>query len=277
MNTRQGWTTYKGSWRGVAVGAVVTVACLSALWATPNELSIRTVAARLVALIATMALARRLLVIPEPARAIWVAIWLYQAITVLADLLYDSVYAVNGVPPLLSETDLMYLATYVCAFEAIRRLEKAVVPSPDRRATIDVATIGVSMIAIVLGFIALPRLFVPESIDTAGLVAAAYPLLDFVILMALVRVLVIQRIANPALMMVSLSFLVFLGYDLAYDYLSLTQDWTEYRWLEVVWTAGLLLLTLASYAPGAQSLLRPTTTSKSPAPAIDQEPVHSGR
>lgn len=271
MSMQQQWTKSPGSWRGVSIVAAVAVAALIGLWLTPNELSTRTIAARLLSLVATMALARRLMMLPDAVRAVWVAIWLYQAITVLADLLYDSVYALNGVPPLFSETDVMYLITYVCAFEAIRRLENSVVPYRDRRATIDVATIGISMIGIVLAFIALPRLFVPEGVDMAGLISAAYPMLDFVIVVALVRVLVIQRLANPALFMVAAAFIIFLGYDLAYDYFSFMQDWTEYRMLEVSWTAALLLLTFASYAPGSRSFGDPDLLGETPAPTDNRE------
>lgn len=261
MSMQHQWTKSPGSWRGVSIVAVLAIAALIGLWLTPNGLSTRTIAARLLSLLATVALARRLMVLPESVRAVWVAIWLYQAITVLADLLYDSVYAINGVPPLFSETDVMYLITYGCAFEAIRRLENSVVPFRDRRATVDVATIGISMIAIVLAFIALPRLFVPEGVDVAGLISAAYPMLDFVIVVALVRVLVIQRLANPALFMVAASFIIFLAYDLAYDYFSFMQDWTEYRMLEVSWTAALLLLAFAAYAPGSTSFGDPELVS----------------
>ena len=253
MSVRRQWVQRGDSWRGVIIAAVVGVGALVGIWFTPNELSTRTIAARVISLLATMALARRLVALPEPVRAVWVAIWLYQAITVLADLLYDSVYVINGIPPIFSETDVMYLITYICAFEAVRRLENHVVPVRDRRATIDVATIGIAMIAIVLAFMALPRLFVPEGVDLGGLVAVAYPMLDFVIAMAMIRVLVIQRMKSPALAIVAVAFITFFVYDMAYAYFTFANDWTEYRLLEVLWTGALMLLTLAAYSPGATS------------------------
>lgn len=240
--------------------AVVLVAVSLALVFTlqPGD-NLRLVVARALGVAATIAFGWGLTSFPPDARGVWACLWLYEAVTVCADVLYDILTAINGEPPFPGVTDVLYLSTYVFAFEALRRLIRLLSPGRDREAWMDASIIAIAGASVVLSFIIGPVLLATERFDLTVVVSVAYPLLDIVILATLVRALAVPRVSNPALTLVAGSMSLFLGYDLAYNYLAVVGDWTEYRWMEVVWTAAILLLALASRAPGA-SAFRPVHT-----------------
>lgn len=235
----------------LGVVASIMVIPLVVIYAIPPGDTARLVLARTLGVVAVVVFGWGLQQFPPAARAVWTCLWLYEAVTVLADILYDVLTTVNGTPPFPGFTDLLYLSTYVFAFEGLRRLIHLLSPGRDRESWVDAAIIALAAASVVLTFVIGPLLLATDRFDLTAVVSVAYPLLDIVILATLARVLVVPRISNPSLTLLAASMSVFLGYDLAYNYLAVLDDWTEYRWLEVAWTGAILLLALASRAPGA--------------------------
>ena len=89
--------------------------------------------------------------------------------------------------------------------------------------------------------------------DLSTVLSLAYPLLDLVLLAALVRVLMLPHARNAAITLLATSMGLFLAYDLIYNNHLLATIWTPSRSMEVVWTAAMLCIPLAAMSPGARS------------------------
>jgi len=96
------------------------------------------------------------------------------------------------------------------------------------------------------------------------LIALAYPVLDLLLVLAMGAAVHGRLRGNRSLQALLSAFIVFLLLDGAYYLLALAGNETEYRLLEVGWTAALLLISFAAHLQGAN----PT-----PAPMVERESV----
>lgn len=231
-----------------AAAVAVAVTLLMLPVASPARLILARVVGIVIVILATAQLRR----LPRAALPVWRWIWLYLLVTVAADLVYDAQALATGEPPFPGPADVLYLSTYVFGFLALFRLTRLLSPQRDIEAWIDTALISVSSAAIVLSFVIVPLLQEAGGVTPTLVVSVAYPLLDLVLVAALARAILMPRLRNRALIVLALGMVLFLGFDLVYNTMAVLGQWDEHPLMEVVWTAAIACVGLASRISGAE-------------------------
>lgn len=241
--------------RGWALAIVAAITVLGALAVMPVDSAARPVVARVagvVALLAFLAAAWRL---PKDVRMIWWSLGAFLGLTVLADLLYDYQLHTTGEVESPGVTDVLYLATYICALVGLVLLGRHQRPGRDLEAWIDTGIITTAAVSLVGTFIIGPLVEAAGTVDAAAGVSIAYPVLDLLLLAALVRGAFDPGARQPAIVLLMSAMALFLTSDLIYNAMSVSGAWSEEPpVLEVLWTAALICIAMAVVAPGATSL-----------------------
>jgi diguanylate cyclase (GGDEF)-like protein len=195
-------------------------------------------------------------------RWFWLLMAAYLAITVAADVIGE--FELLNTDPLAFPTlpDFMYLATYLPAIIALMLLGRRISSSRNVDSWIDALIVTAAGTAMVGAWIIGPLLVDSTSITAATVVSCIYPVLDILLLAALVRTLFTSPRWNPALGLVAASLLIFLIVDLYYNVLSAADQPANERLLEVLWAAAIMCLPLAATAPGAASIAERSDTDR---------------
>jgi signal transduction histidine kinase/DNA-binding response OmpR family regulator len=232
---------------GILLGAGLILTGL--LLSLPAESLQRVMVARGAAVMASALLLVLALRMPIEVRGIWLTFWCYQALTVIADIVYDYQRLTLDEPPFPGPADALYLLTYGFAFVGLAMLAARISERRNLEAGIDSAIIGLAMLAVVGFFIILPIVGGYEALNLEALTSVAYPILDVFVLAALIRLFLVPRRRNPALLALSVSMFLFLLVDLVYNYIYATGTEID---TEVPWLAALMLMSVAACLPGAR-------------------------
>jgi len=131
--------------RALAVGLLLFILLLGLL---PDSIY-RVLLARGGGLVATGALLVIALRMPVAVRRIWLTFWGYQAITVLADIVFDYQRLTLDELPFPGLADALYLTTYGFGFVGLVMLAQRVSGRSNLEAGIDSAAIGLALLALV--------------------------------------------------------------------------------------------------------------------------------
>lgn len=221
------------------------------LWWLPVDSIMRVIAARAIALVATLVLVRRIVGMPAPVRVVWSMLWAYQALTLIADLVYADLQVLDAHVQVPNPSDVVYLATYGFAFAAVGGLTRLLHGRTDQRLLLEQrALIGAALAVLTLVLVG-PWLLDVGGDALAPVIALAYPVLDLILVLTLYSAAHGRVRGNRSMQLLLGAFTAFLLLDAAYFLLALAGNPTEYRVLEVAWTAALLLISFAAHAPGA--------------------------
>ena len=231
-------------WAGVAAAGIV----LLVLWQMEPGTEARSWVARTTALVACAIFLVVALRLPRRERIVWLLLGGYQLLTALADIVFDYQTFTLGAPPFPGIVDIGYLGCYPFAFLALALLGKLASPGRDLEAWVDSGIIALATFSVVGVLIVGPLVESYGVFNSTTAVAVAYPLLDVVVVAALVRLLIVPRARNIALRLIAFAMLLFLAIDLYYNYTVLTGTTGDY---EVPWMLALMTMTLAVSAPGA--------------------------
>lgn len=236
---------------GVLLGAgLIAVGLLLSL---PADSLHRVMVARGAGVLASAVLLVIALRMPASVRSIWLTFWCYQALTVFADIVHDFQRLTLEEPPFPGPSDALYLLTYCFAFVGLAILTARISERRNIEAGIDSAVIGLAMLALVGFLIILPIVGGYEALNPEAITSVAYPVLDVFVLAALVRLFLVPRQGNPALLTLSASMLLFLLVDLVYNYIYASGTEID---TEIPWLGALVLMTLAVMLPGARDFHR---------------------
>jgi signal transduction histidine kinase/DNA-binding response OmpR family regulator len=232
------------------VVCVVGLAALLMLGLSQDSIA-RVFLARGVAFGLSAALLVLALRMPTPFRNIWLTFWGYQAVTVIADIVYDYQRLTMEEPPFPGPADALYMATYAFGFAGIAMLTARLSARRNVEAAIDSVVIGLAILALVGFFVIQPIISSYEAFDLMLVTSVAYPVLDVFVLAAVVRLFLVPQKRNPALLALTAALLIFLLVDLFYNYLYVTGVEID---TEVPWLIALALITLAILLPGAADM-----------------------
>ena len=231
-------------WAGAAAAGIV----LLVLWRMEPGTEARSWVARTTALVASAIFFFVAVKLPRRERIVWLLLGGYQLLTALTDIVFDYQTFTLGEPPFPGIADIGYLACYPFAFLALALLGKRASPGRDLEAWVDSGIIALATFSVVGVLIIGPLVESYGVFDSTTAVAVAYPLLDVVVVAALVRLLIVPRAHNIALRLVAFAMLIFLALDLYYNYTVLSDSTADY---EVPWMLAMMTMTLAVSAPGA--------------------------
>lgn len=251
MGARE-WWAFGVSLLGLAAVLALVVLGDPPFWATIS---------RVVGVLAVGVLLWAVMGMPRTVQVVWWCLWLFQALTVVADLLYDALLYYVGTDPFPSIADVLYLAGYVPLVIALVLLVHRQRPDRNRQTWIDTAIVIIAATCIVATVVIVPMTADLAAEGPSAFVALAYPFMDLVALSVLLRLLVGVDNWNPALALLTMSVIAALIADLAFNGLAAqgaTADGTP-PWLEVIFLAGVVLLTIAAIAPGARTITAPST------------------
>jgi hypothetical protein len=116
---------------------------------------------------------------PPAVRGVWWGLWLFQALTVAGDVVYDVIAYHFGEEPFPSIADAFYLASYAAVITALAMLVHRRHQGRDRETWIDTAIMTVpaaSWVATIIMVPVLTRSTVPDAV-----MSLAYPFLDVIV------------------------------------------------------------------------------------------------
>ena len=240
---------------GVAASALVILLILVLPSGSPGWVIV-TLGSEVVALAVFVIAAVRM---PPRARSVWWLLGAYLALTVVGDIVYDVFQYHLGENPFPSWADAFYLASYVPQIAALIILMRQRQRVWNRQAWIDSAVITVAAVCVAATLVLLPMLAQSTPSDFATYLALAYPLLDLVVLAILIRLTVGGGRPMTSLLLLTVSVLVTLTADLVYNGLAVSGTIEDTpRWLDALFTGGILLMVFAATAPRAASIGQPS-------------------
>lgn len=199
---------------------------------------------------------------PPVSRGVWWGLWIFQALGVAGDLVYDTLAYYLNIEPFPSVADVLYLSAYVALLGALILLVRRQRPGRDRQTWIDTVIITIAAACIVMTIVIAPMMTDVVTWDPATFIALAYPFLDLLALSVLIRLLVGLDNVNPALALLASSIVMSLIADLVFNGLAAQGITVETPpWLEALFLAGVVLLTVSAFAPGAKSITTPSRTT----------------
>ena len=198
------------------------------------------------------------------ARVVWWLLWVYLALTVAGNVLYDVYQYHYGVDPFPSWADLLYVTAYVPQIVALVLLMRQRQRVWDRQAWIDSTVITVAAVSVATTFVLVPMLEQSTPADASIYLALSYPLLDLVVLAILIRLTVGGGRPMSALILLTASVTVTLMADLGYNGLAAAGNADQApNWLEALFIGGILLMVAAATDPEAASIGRPAPQAES--------------
>jgi hypothetical protein len=267
MGTVTGWDKRRATWwtyRAVALGALLLVIVIL------PPVSPLGVVLPLATEVVTMVVFLLAVVRKAPStRPAWWALWVSQALVVVADLIYAYQQFHLGATPFPGWADPFYLAAYVPELVAMYLLIAARHQRASTAQVLDSLIIALPIIAATLVFVVVPML-TSETWSLESALAVAYPILDVIVLTALIRLSVGGGHRNRSLGLLTASVSISLIADLLYNGLS-TQGLVEDMpgWLQAFFTLSVILM--------AAALSRDATTVQQPDPESTRHPMSRGR
>jgi len=188
---------------------------------------------------------------------VWWVLWCSQAL--VGDLTYAYQQYHLGVTPFPGWADPFYLAAYLPELLAMALLIQGRHPTTSTAQVLDSLIIALPVIAATVVFVVVPML-TDATWDPATLLAVAYPILDVIVLTALIRLAVGGGYRNRSLGLLTTSVSISLIADLLYNGLA-TQGLIEELpgWLQAFFTLGVILMAAAALSTDAATVRRPDT------------------
>jgi diguanylate cyclase (GGDEF)-like protein len=195
----------------------------------------------------------------QPTRTVWWALWCSQLLVVTADLIYAYQQFHLGVTPFPGWADPFYLAAYFPELVAMYWLVARRHPRTSTAQALDSLIIALPVIAATIVFVVVPML-TGESWSLETVLAVAYPVMDLLVLTALIRLSVGGGHRNRSLGLLTASVSISLLSDLLYNGLAgqgLVEDMPG--WLQACYTLSVILMTAAALSTDAARVLQPDT------------------
>jgi diguanylate cyclase (GGDEF)-like protein/PAS domain S-box-containing protein len=184
----------------------------------------------------------------------WYALAAGLAALAIGDLIWDLGVgdgAASG--PMVNLTDIVYLAAYPCLLIGLLRLAGARTRGGDRTALADGVIISVAAFIPAWQYLIEPTLRSgPTTFD--AFVALAFPLLDLVLLGALLRLLLAHGVRTRAAWFLTLGVVITLVANVAY--VRLVPGSTQPQWLDYLWPVSYLFIAAAAIDPSMVFLSR---------------------
>ena len=241
------------------LASAVGLGLLLMLGLLPVDAEIRAYLSRTVGLATTVVFLWAVLRMPRKVRPLWWCLWAFQALTVLTDNIYDYQLRTSGEVPSPGLTDVLYFSSYFFAFAGLLLLSRHRSQTSNLAAWVDAGIFTTAVIALTGSFIISPLVDNSTTLDSATMVAIGYPILDVLVLSALIRIGLGRRATSPALVLLVVAMTCFLVADLLYNIVAVSDSWSlNSPIFEVLWSGALISLTAAALAPGARSLATPT-------------------
>ena len=214
-----------------------------------NALYFGTAALALIALLAGS------LRMPREARGVWWALLAYQLLAVLADAVMDIQHAIHEPAAHLQWGDVILLTAYVPVLIALVILVRRIHPGRNREAWIDTVILAAATAAVMVSLIVAPVVAGSEVSGVSVLVAVTFPILNLLVVCALIWLIVSSGRMNPALVLIAASFVLYLISDVLRD-TSLASGFTDQSWAvyEALHLAALVLIAAAATGPGARTI-----------------------
>lgn len=268
MGTVTGWDKRRATWwtyRAVALGALLLVIIVLPP-SSPLGVVLPLATEVVTMVVFFLAVARK----APCTRLVWWALWSSQALVVVADLIYAYQQYHLGVTPFPGWADPFYLAAYVPELVAMFLLIAARHQRASTAQVLDSLIIALPIIAATLVFVVVPML-TSETWSLEAALAVAYPILDVLVLTALIRLSVGGGHRNRSLGLLTASVSISLIADLLYNGLS-TQGLVEDMpgWLQAFFTLSVILMAAAALSTDA-------ATVQLPDPDNTRHPMSRGR
>ncbi|MDO8731464.1 MAG: GGDEF domain-containing protein [Actinomycetota bacterium] len=244
-------------WWATAIGGGIAVVAIAVLPADSIE---RSVLARGTEIVASLIFIVTFLTLPKAVRAVWFYLGGYLVLTAIADVIYDYQALILNVSPFPGPADVLYILASALGITGLFLLGRKLNPGADLSSWIDISIMVVAAAGTVGAFVIGPMWTSNGQWNLATVLSLIYPLLDLVLLAALVRLLMLPHARNLAITLLAISMGLFLAYDLIYNNQILAEVWTPFTSMEAVWTAAMLCITLAVLSPGARQFVAAKTT-----------------
>lgn len=207
---------------------------------------------------------------PRSSRGVWLLLTASVALAVVGDVIYAVQESVLGEAPFPGLADPFYLASYLPELAAMLLLIQSRHRHTPVEERIDAAIISTPVLAAIAVLLVMPAMD-GQAWDAASLLSAAYPVLDTVVLIALIRLAIGGGHRNRSLGLLTASVSVTLLADLLYDGLSTAGlATTAPGWLNALFAMGFLFMAAAVLSSDAVAITHPE------APA-DDRPIPTGR
>jgi signal transduction histidine kinase len=176
----------------------------------------------------------------------WYLLIAGQAIYLLADLTFYTLHDLLHSEAFPSPADLLYLGHYPFVVIAVLQLARSRSRGSDREALIDASIIAISVGVLSLVFLIEPAVAASEQPLLMRTAAAAYPIMDMLVLAVAARLVVGAGLRRPAFYLLASSLAVLLATDTGYIYLQLNglyqTNSLNGRLLDAGWLSFYLLL-----------------------------------
>lgn len=250
-------------WQLLWVAGVVTgFACVVLVLLIPTDAASWVTAYGATAGIALIVFLGAALSMPTDVRSIWWTLWAFQALAIAAYGIGEA--RDRGITaPILEPLEIVLLvSSFVAAFAALALLVGRLQPGRDFEVWIDSAILTVAAASAVTTFIITPAVAVIEPSGSGSLLSVVYPLLDLAVLSVLIWLMVGSRQVNPALALLVVSFVLYLGADLASNATIIRGEAADGPpWFAALRLAAVVSLAAAATAPGAAIIARPRVVS----------------
>jgi diguanylate cyclase (GGDEF)-like protein len=207
---------------------------------------------------------------PAMSRAVWWCIAGSVALNTTADLIYAWQQNVLGEVPFPGWADPFYLASYLPELAAMVLLIRSRLPDAIPEELLD-TTIITTPIAVLASVLVIQPGLAGQPWSSGTLLAVLYPILDVVVISALVRLSIGGGHRNRSLGLLAASVCVTLVADLLFTGLVTAGQVADMTGgMQALFTMGLLLMAAAALSSDAASITRPEL-------ARDDRPIPTGR
>src|SRR6266568_5572872 len=188
----------------------------------------------------------------------WYLLIAGQAIYLVADLTFSTLHDLLHSTTFPSPADLLYLGHYPLVIVAVLQLARSRSRGSDRESLIDGSIIAIGVGVLSLVFLIEPAVAATEKPLLTRSAAAAYPIMDMLVLAVAARLAVGAGLRRPSFYLLVSSLGVLLATDTGYIYLQLMgryqTDSLVGRLLDAGWLSFYLLLGAAALHPSMRTL-----------------------
>jgi signal transduction histidine kinase len=188
----------------------------------------------------------------------WYLLIAGQVIYLVADLTFYTLHDLLHSVAFPSPADLLYIGHYPFVVFAVLLLARSRSRGNDREGMIDASMIAIGVGVLALIFLIKPAVAASEQPLLIRAAAAAYPIMDMLVLAVAVRLVVGVGLRRPAFYLLTSSLAVLLATDTGYIYLQLNgnyrTDSLTGRLLDAGWLIFYLLLGASALHPSMRTL-----------------------
>ncbi len=197
----------------------------------------------------------------------WYLLIAGQIVYVVADLTFHTLHDLLHRTAFPSPADLLYLGHYPFVVVAVLQLARSRSRGSDRESLIDASIIAIGMGVLSLVFLIEPAVAATGQPLLTRSAAAAYPIMDMLVLAVAARLALGAGLRRPAFYLLTSSLTVLLATDTGYIYLQLRDlyqpDNLAGRLLDAGWLTFYLLLGASALHPSMRTLSERDLRSRS--------------